>query len=148
MFTSLFLILAILNSVFLIAIFILTRMGRLRFVKAAGYCYFALAVPAVYLLITCWNQAQAVQYSIFLGLFILYLILEYVYDYILQIDFRRNWKLLVPYLILYYAMNFGFFAMAWKNSKTGGSIVLALTLVQIVANVMSHKISGKEAKHN
>jgi hypothetical protein len=148
MFTSLFLILAILNNLFLIAIFILTRAERMRFVKAVGYCYFALAVPAVYLLTTCRNQAQAVQYSIFLGMFILYLLLEYAYDYALQLDFRRNWKLLVPYLILYYAMNFGFFVMVWKNSKTEGLIVLALTLVQIVANVMSHRVSGKGAKHN
>jgi len=68
----------------------------------------------------------------------MYLALEWVYDYILKIPFRQNWKLLTPYLLLYYAMNYGFIVMVWKTSLTGGIIMLSLSIIQIIANIITH----------
>jgi hypothetical protein len=139
LFLAIYFALSIANSVCLILIFLFRKFSRIDLVKKMGYGYFALALPAIYLLAVCWREAMAAQYAVFLGLFICYLLLEWLYDFVLNLDFRRNWKLLVPYLVLYYAMNYGFFAMLWKNSKTYGLIVLALILIQIVLNFWSHK---------
>ena len=84
------------------------------------------------------QEQKAVQYSIFLGIFLAFLALEGLYDYILKIPFRENWKLLTPYLVLYYAMNYGFVVMVWKISLPRGLLMLGLFIIQIIINICTH----------
>jgi hypothetical protein len=100
--------------------------------------YLLLAVPAVYIILLVQREQKGLQYSIFLVIFLAFLALEGLYDFILKIPFRDSWKLLTPYLLLYYAMNYGFVVMVWKNSLQNGLILLALFVVQIMANIMTH----------
>ena len=76
---------------------------------------------------------------IFLGIFGFFMGLEYLYDYKLKLNFRHNWKLLVPYLILYYAMNYGLVMMPWSMSLPIGIIILCLFIIQIAVNIWTHK---------
>ena len=95
-----------------------------------------------------YNRNKAVQYAIFLGIFLAFLAIEGLYDYILKIDFRtnfrKNWKMLIPYLILYYSMSYGFIVMVWKNSLIGGALMLALVIIQILINIITHPRKRKE----
>jgi len=84
------------------------------------------------------------QYSIFLGIFLAYLALEWMYDFVLKIPFRQNWKLLTPYLCLYYAMNYGFVVMVWKTSLLGGIVMLALFIIQIIVNISTHHLESTD----
>ncbi|GAH17115.1 unnamed protein product, partial [marine sediment metagenome] len=78
--------------------------------------------------------------SIFLGIFLAFLAIEGLYDFVLKIPFRENWnwKLLAPYLILYYAGNYGFVVMVWKTSLMRGVIMLSLVIIQIIINIITH----------
>lgn len=111
--------------------------------KQVGKFYFLLAVPAVYGIFLVQQEHKAVQYSIFLWIFLAFLALEFLYDYVLKIPFRENlrkyWKQAIPYLAFYYAMNYGFVVMVWKYySKIGGGIMLGLFVIQIIANIRTH----------
>jgi hypothetical protein len=136
-----FFILGLVNSVFLIFIFLI-RKNRFGILQRIGWVYLLLAIPAVYGIILVAQQQKTVRYSIFLGIFLAFLLLEWLYDYVLKINFRenfrKNWKWVVPYLILYYAMNYGFVVMPWKTSLVWGLIMLGLFIVQIIANLKSH----------
>ena len=141
-----FFILGLVNSVVLIFIFLI-RKSRLALLKRIGWVYFLLAVPAAYGIILVVQEQKTVRYSIFLVIFLAFLLLEWLYDYVLKINFRenwrKNWKWLVPYLGLYYAMNYGFVVMPWKTSLVWGVIMLSLFIIQIVLNLRSHpKIKG------
>jgi len=141
-----FFILGLANSVFLIFIFLI-RKSRLVLLHRIGWVYFLLAGPAIYGIILVVQEQKTVRYSIFLGIFLAFLLLEWLYDYVLKINFRENWKKnwmwLVPYLGLYYAMNYGFVVMPWKTSFVWGAIMLSLCIIQIVLNLRSHpKIKG------
>ena len=121
-------------------------MGLLR--RVAGF-YFLLAIPAAYCILLVQQENNAVQYSIFLWIFLAFLGLEFLYDYILKIPFRENlkqhWKPAIPYLTLYYAMNYGFVVMVWKNqSQIGGIVLLALFIIQILINIVTHPRKGKQ----
>jgi len=77
------------------------------------------------------------------------LALEVLYDYILKIPFRENlkkyWKPVIPYLALYYAMNYGFVVMIWKNySQIGGIIMLGLLVIQIIVNISTHRLKNTD----
>ena len=129
---------AILNSILLTTVFLSYRAARNTLVKRLGIAYLTLAAPgtvALYLAIAGGTHAETI---IFLGIFLAYLLIEWLYDFALKLDFRRNWKLLTPYLLLYFAMNYGFFVMTWRRSYVRGSIVLALTAIQITANMLAH----------
>jgi len=134
-------VLALLNSALLIAIFTAHKKKRLGLMRAVGVAYLLLSVPAIFALATFPLPGTHI---IFLCIFLAYLVIECLYDYILKVDFRRNFKLLIPYLALYYAMNYGFFVMAHRASPTYGYIVLAVTVVQIAVNLWSHKWKKRE----
>jgi hypothetical protein len=141
-----FFILGLVNSVFLIFIFLI-RKNRLVILQRIGWVYLLLAIPAAYGIFLVVHEQKTVRYGIFPGIFLAYLLLEWLFDHVLKINFRenwkKNWKWLVPYLGLYYAMNYGFVVMPWKTSLAWGLIMLGLLVIQIIANLRSHpKISG------
>jgi hypothetical protein len=141
----LFFSLGIINNLLLIFIFLI-RKNRLTLLRKTGWIYFLPALPAIYGIVLAAQYQHTIQYAIFLGIFLIFMLIEWLYDYVLKIDFRenwkRNWKLLVPYLAFYYAMNYGFIVMCWKVSMLWGIIMLALFVIQIITNLISHpKIS-------
>jgi hypothetical protein len=135
---KLYFILGILNNLSLIFIF-LVRGKHLDLLKKYGWLYMFLAVPAIYGIASTGPGREGMRYGIFLGIFLAYLFLECLYDFILKIDFRRDWKLLVPYLFLYYSMNYGFIVMPWKVSPKNGMVMLVLFIFQLAANIGTHE---------
>jgi hypothetical protein len=146
MFEVFFFILGLVNSLFLIFVFLI-RKTRLVILQRIGRAYLLLAIPTVYGIVLVAQEQKAIQYGIFLGIFLAFLVLEWLYDFVLKINFRenwrQNWKWLAPYLALYYAMNYGFVVMPWKTSLAWGLVMLGLFTIQIIANLRSHpKING------
>jgi hypothetical protein len=140
-----FFILGLINSVALILVFIL-RKNRLDLVRRFGWIYLLLILPAVFGvgLASC---LQAPRYAVFLGIFLAFLLLEWLFDHILspvfQESWRQDWRWLTPYLILYYAMNYGFVVMPWKHKLIWGLIMFSLAVIQISANLWSHPWTKK-----
>jgi len=136
-----FFALGIVNSVFLIFIFLI-RKGELTLLRRIGWVYLLLGIPAIYGIVLVIQEQKTMRYGIFLGIFLAFLLLEWIYDYVLKINFRenlrQNWKWVAPYLGLYYAMNYGFVVMPWKTSLVWGLIMLGLFIIQIITNLRSH----------
>jgi hypothetical protein len=129
---------AVLNSVLLTAVFSAQIKGKAALVRRFGIAFLCLAFPGTAALILALISGAAAETVIFLCIFLAYLIVEWLYDFALKLDFRRNWKLLVPYLVLYFASNYGFFVMSYRISPAPGFIILALAAVQITANLLTH----------
>ena len=132
--------LGLVNSVFLIFIFLI-RTNHLDLVQRIGWVYFLLAIPAIYAIFLVQKEHKTPRYTIFLGIFLAFLAIEALYDWILKIPFREttDWKQLAPYVTLYISMNYGFVVMTWKYySVRGGIILLVLFIIQIIANIVTH----------
>lgn len=67
-----------------------------------------------------------------------YLLVEGLLDFVLKTDFRANWSVLGPYIALYNTMNLGFVIMLWKDSRRQGILMLALFVLQLLANYSTH----------
>ena len=140
MLEPLFFTLGLLNNGFLIIIF-LVRKNRLALLQKIGWIYFFLALPAIYAIFLVQQEQKTQRYTIFLGIFLAFLAIEALYDWILKIPFREkmDWKQLAPYVALYLSMNYGFVVMVWKYiSVMGGVIMLGLFIIQIITNIVSH----------
>ena len=141
-----FFILGLINSIFLIFIFLI-RKSRLDILERIGWTYLLLAIPASYGFFLVAQEDKSIQYGIFLGIFLVFLLFEWLLDYALKINFRenmkKNWKWTVPYLALYYATNYGFIVMPWKTYLPWGLVMLGLFIIQIITNIRSHpKVRG------
>ena len=140
-----FFILGIVNSAFLILIFLI-RKTRLALLQRIGRVYLLLAIPAIYGIFLVVQEQKTVRYGIFLGIFLAFILLEWLFDFVFKINFRenwkKNWKWIVPYLGLYYAMNYGFVVMPWRTSLPWGLVMLCLFIIQIITNLRSHPKMG------
>lgn len=135
-----FFALGLVNNLFLIFIFLI-RKNRPALLHRVGWAYLLLAIPAISAMILVQYEHKSYRYMIFLGIFLAFLAIEALYDWIIKIPFRENmdWKQLVPYVALYISMNYGFVVMVWKYiSLIGGILMLSLLIVQIVMNILSH----------
>ena len=130
----------------------MARGDHLTALRRFGWVYLLLAIPAIYTIVLAFQENKPVQYPIFLAIFLAFLALELISDFILKVDFRvdlkRYWKLSVPYLALYWAMNYGFVVMVWKTSLAGGLVMLGLFIVQILANVVTHPKGKSQSANN
>lgn len=128
------------NNAFLILIFLM-RKKRLALLQKIGWVYLLLAIPAIYAMLLVQQEQKSWRYTVFLGIFLAFLVIEALYDWILKISFREtmDWKQLAPYVALYISMNYGFVVMVWRyDSWIRGMLMLALFVIQIVANMLSH----------
>ena len=136
-----FFITGIVNSIALIAIFLI-RKEKLDTLRKYGKMYFLLALPAIANIFLVFYEDADIRYFIFLIIFLVFLVVEWLYDYKIQTDFRenwlKNWKWTIPYLGLYWAMNYGFVVMPWKSHLLWGIPMLVLFIIQIIANIRSH----------
>jgi len=144
MLEELFFALGLVNNVFLIIIFLVRGTRGLAPLQRFGWTYLLLAAPAVFGMVLVWQEQKAAQYSIFLGIFLAFLVMECLYDFVWKVPFRQNWKMAVPYLCLYFAMNYGFVVMVWKISLVGGLIMTGLFIVQIIMNMVTHPRRRRE----
>ena len=136
-----FFALGLVNNVLLIFIF-LVRSNHLDLLQRIGWLYFLLAIPAIYAIFLVQKEKKTRRYTIFLVIFLAFLAIEALYDWLLKIPFREtmDWRPLVPYVALYVSMNYGFVMMSWKYySSKAGIILLGLFIVQIIANISTHR---------
>jgi hypothetical protein len=140
MLETFFFALGLLNNVLLILIF-LVRRSHLDLLQRTGWLYFLLAIPAIYAIFLVQKEQKTPRYTVFLVIFLAFLAIEFLYDWLLKIPFRKtmDWRLLVPYVALYVSMNYGFVVMSWKYySSQAGMLLLGLFIVQIIANMFTH----------
>ena len=83
-----FFVLGIVNSAFLIFIFLI-RKNRLDLLQRIGWVYLLLAIPAVYGIFLVVQEHKTVRYSIFLVIFLAFLAIEWLFDYVLKINFVK-----------------------------------------------------------
>ena len=138
MLEELFFALGLVNNLFLIFIFLIRGTRGIAPLQRIGPAYLLLAIPAVVAIVLVFQEQKALQYAIFLGIFVAFLAVEGLYDFVWKLPFRQSWKLAAPYLALYFAMNYGFVVMVWKTSLEGGLLMIALFILQILVNLVTH----------
>lgn len=87
-----FFILGTVNSILLVLIFLL-RKNHLALIQSYGCVYLLLAIPAIYVIFLVRSEEKAVQYLIFLGIFLAFLILEGLLDFVWKVPFRQDWRM-------------------------------------------------------
>ncbi|MCR4440424.1 MAG: hypothetical protein QHJ34_14905 [bacterium] len=105
--------LAVAHNVLLIAVFIL-RARHMVLLEHLGWTHLLLAMPAACALLLARGQPLGVQYTVFLSMLLAFGFRGSVW-LVPRLPFGQEWSLLAPYLMVYFAMSFGFVVMSWET---------------------------------
>lgn len=107
MFVEFAFVLGLLHNLLLTGVFYSRCVKNENLIRKFGLSYLILVIPlSIISLILSIIEGEESLYTIFLTVVLIYLLIELLFDWVLKIDFRHNWKLLIPYLALYYFANY------------------------------------------
>jgi len=146
MFIEFAFVLGLLHNLLLVSIFYSRRIRNEGLLRKFGLAYLILTIPLTIIsLIFSIVEGMASWYTIYLAIVLVYLLVEALLDWVLKIDFRSNWKLLIPYLVLYFFANYALVMIVWRTNLTLGIIILVLYIIQLIFNALSHnKVKKKK----
>ncbi|MGK9367647.1 hypothetical protein ACSSWA_01960 [Melioribacter sp. Ez-97] len=105
-------LLAVWNNIILAALFIARLYKRPQTEYLLGVLFLFSFFPALFLLIKAHVFNRPFIYYLQLILLCLFIILEFLLDYSLKIDFRKNKIIAIPYVALFYAALGGMIGVA------------------------------------
>ena len=123
LFDLIFVITAVLFNGCIIGVFIAQKKGRTKLVRTFGTIMLSLVVPLVAVFVNYWTENRPLWIMIYLGFIFLYILVEWLLDYVFKIAFRQRLITHVPYIILEYVALFGFIGIAFAIDRTWGFIV-------------------------
>ncbi len=99
-----------------------------------GLIEFFLILPVLYLLFTASAQHRNTLYFVQLLLFILWLIVELLFDYVYKLDFRNTRWIVILYVMLFFSAAGG---MLGIGSLAGKGWTLALVILFFVMGILA-----------
>ncbi|MCF8261875.1 MAG: hypothetical protein K9J12_13935 [Melioribacteraceae bacterium] len=131
-------IVAIINNLLLIGIFIARIYKKERIEYWLGLIFILTIIPLLIMFINALAANRPFLYFLQLGLIIVFVILELLLDYILKIDFRHDFKIVIPYLILFYASFGGMIGIATYAGKLWSVLAIIGFLVMTAISLLMH----------
>ena len=126
----------------IICVFILTANDKTDKVKVFGIILFVMILPIILILINYIIIGTNIRMIIFLILILFYLIVEFLLDMVLKIDFRSKTSRHVPYIIIEWAACYSFLFGALTIDSMWGWIVSFFFFAFIIAliyNIVKRK---------
>jgi CubicO group peptidase (beta-lactamase class C family) len=118
-----FLFSALAFNLFLTILFIAQRNGWVRAVRGIGIVWLLLAIPLVFVFARYLAEGRGLAVLVLLALVLLYMLMEFLLDFVFKVEFRRSWKTHVPYIILEYIALFSLIRLAFNIHRTYGYAV-------------------------
>lgn len=131
-------VIAILINVLMILLFSARAMKGQKEEYIIGMILILLAIPIFAISLLNFISGREWWTYILPLPMVVFLIIELFFDYINEFNFRKN-KLLIPYLIFYYAGLLGMIGYAFLTSKGMGYTVLILYFLHQLVSLYAHK---------
>jgi hypothetical protein len=122
-FDLLFVLSAVAFNLLIAAIFIAQKLGREKLVKTFGIVWLWLIVPLALAFVSYWQAGREMRVMLYFGLVLLYMLVEFLLDYIFKFDFRSKAATHVPYILLEYVALFSLIAIAFDIDPRWGWVV-------------------------
>jgi len=134
-------IIANLLNLILSAIFLNRVLGRPAWEHALGYGTIAMILPLAAIAISNALRGRSWAFWVLPLVMVAYLVLEYVLDYALKLDFRHS-ALLGPYLLTFYLGQFALIGYAFLVGRPHGFVTLVTYFISLGATAYSYTHVG------
>ena len=135
-------IISLLVLVLCILIFLFRLGGMPGVEKWLGVIFLATAIPFTYLLYGAASLKRSRLYFIQAGAILLFILLELLFDYIFQIEFRSVKWMTVLYVMFFFAGTGGLIGIASLNGKRWSTAAIVLFLLMTLLAFLQRGITG------
>jgi hypothetical protein len=105
------------------AIFIAQKLEREKLVETFGIVWLWLIIPLALVFVAYWQTGREMRIMLYFELVLLYMLVEFLLDYIFKIDFRTKAVTHVPYILFEYVALFSLIAIAFDIDPGWGWVV-------------------------
>ena len=103
-----------------------------------GIIFMLSIIPLILMLIKAFETNRDILYFIQLFLMISFIVVEFLLDYLLKIDFRQNRNIVIPYVTIFYASFGGMIGIASHCGKQWTVITVITFLLMTTASLIMH----------
>jgi len=135
-------ILANVINVSTISIFVARLLGKAEIGHWIGIIILLSIIPLFYLLYSAKSLSRATIYYIWVGLMILFIIVEFLVDWFPKIDFRNNLPIVIPYVMLFFGATGGMIGVASLAGRRWAIITITSFLIMAVLAFVQRQITG------
>ena len=118
-----FILSAVAFNLLIAAIFIAQKLGRDKLVRTFGILWLWLIVPLTLVFVSYWQAGSEARILVSFGLVFLYMLVEFLLDYVFKFDFRSKPITHVPYIFLEYVALFSLIVIAFDVHQSWGWVV-------------------------
>jgi len=118
-----FVLSAVAFNLLIAAIFIAQKLGWEKLVRTFGILWLWLSAPLVLVFVLYWQQGSETRMLVSFGFIFLYMLVEFLLDYVFKIDFRAKAITHVPYIFLEYVALFSLIVIAFDVHRGWGWVV-------------------------
>ncbi len=116
--------------------------GRPGIGHAVGWAQFALAIPLILLFVRAPSLGRPWLYYLQIGLMLSFLVVEFLLDYALRLDFRGTRWAVICYVVLFFAATGGMLGVAAAAGRGWTFATVALFLVMAVLAIVQRVVTG------
>ena len=135
-------ILANVINISTISIFIARLLGELEIGHWIGIIILFSIIPLFYLLYSAKSLKRARIYYIWIGLMIIFIIVDFLVDWFPKIEFRDNLLIIIPYLMLFFGATGGMIGVASLAGKRWAVFTVTSFLIMAVLAFVQRQVTG------
>ena len=99
-------------------------------------------IPLIYLLLSAKPLKRPKIYYIWIGLMIVFIIVEFLLDWYPKVDFRNNLTIIIPYVMLFFGATGGMIGVASLAGKRWAVITVTSFLIMAVLAFVQRQVTG------
>ena len=137
---------AVAFNLLIAALFIAQKLGRDKLVRTFGILWLWLIVPLALVFISYWLGGHDPRIQAIFSFVFIYMLIEFLLDYVFKVDFRAKAITHVPYILLEYVALFSLIIVAFDIDRGWGWAVTVCFLLLMGSLVFLYwdKISKKQ----
>jgi hypothetical protein len=125
-----------------ILIFIVRLMKRPALEHGLGLMLMIAAVPLVYLLAVASSFRRPTLYYVQIGLMLAFLLVEFLLDYVLMIEFRNTRWMTIAYVMIFFSGTGGMIGVASQAGRAWVAPAIVLFLVMTALAFIQRAVTG------
>jgi hypothetical protein len=125
-----------------ILIFIVRLMKRPALEHGLGLMLMIAAVPLVYLLAVASAFRRPTLYYVQIGLMLAFLLVEFLLDYVLKIEFRNTRWMTIAYVMIFFSGTGGMIGVASQAGRAWVAPAIVLFLVMTALAFIQRAVTG------
>ena len=125
-----------------ILVFIFRLLNKPEIGHWVGIITIVCIFPLIYLLYTARQYNRRTIYYIWIGLMIVFIVVEFLVDWYPKVDFRGNISLVIPYVMLFFGATGGMIGVASLAGKMWTVVTTITFLIMFILAFVQRDITG------